>query len=222
MECDPIWPQTKRKERCWWFQITLFFAPIPPEKKIWHIFARLVHIFSMGGSPTDLQHWEFVVIGRGEKHQTPFSSASFEKLPAVGRVLEAVHHHTQMCGINTFIRFLASQKKRNFEIQRTLVLWNIGFFLIFFWFSRCLHGANFFLNSMSHWGVGRRFYPLEWWSDRWRLGIFEVTESWKVSSQRKASWKNNQSAWDFANRNLFVAWNFFQASSYGGSDWSLI
>ena len=52
----------------------------------------------------------------------------------------------------------------------------------------------FFLNSMCHWGVGRLQTP---WSVMSRHGMttsafVEVTESWKVSSQRKASWKNNQ------------------------------
>ena len=187
MESDPIWPQTKRKERCWWFQITSIFAQnFLPKRRFdtsllgWRIFFQWV------AHPTNLQHWESRD-RKGEKRQTPFSSASFVQIFHTASVFwkQLIIIHKCVESIHSFN--FSKSKKRKFEIQRTLVLWNIGIFWVFFGFLDVFTELHVPLGS---WTTTEN--PLvrdEVTGDDGDDSAFvEVTESWKVSSQRKASW----------------------------------
>ena len=178
-----------------WFQITSIFAPIPPFEDLTHLCSRSIFFqwvahqltFSIGK----------VVIGRGEKVKPPqlcklrkssTPAVFWKQLIIIHKCVESIH------SLN-----FSKSKKRKFEIQRTLVLWNIGILLIFFW-----------VFSMCHWGVGRRLTG-------WRLRhLLRWQSHGKSVPSAKPLGKTTSGTWDFAKRNLFCCLEFFSKPAATG------
>lgn len=183
-----------------------FRSKLPPLEDLTHLCSVGAYFFN--GWLTQLTFSiGKVVIGRGEKRQTPFSSASFVQIFHTASVFwkQLIIIHKCVESIHSFN--FSKSKKRKFEIQRTLVLWNIGIFWVFFGFLDVFTELHVLLGS---WTTTEN--PLVRDEVTGDDSAVEVTESWKVSSQRKASWKNNLLGLAANLGKLGEAGCFFQAS----------